>query len=124
VEGAPDAPAPPADPPAAQAEGLLVRVREMTAADAAREADRWVAAGAVPLEAPAPWRAWGRTRRDAVSGAPRVLRMAVAGSAPAVVVNWSALQPPGRAEEAAWAGALQARAPRGGGAGGAHGWTA
>jgi hypothetical protein len=126
VEGPADVPVPDdPGPPVGPADGLLVRVREMTPEAAAREVGVWTGAGAVEVDAPAPWRAWQRTRRDTATGAPRVLRLAVAGSAPAVVVNWSALDPVGRADESAWQGALRARAPHGGGEpAGPGGWTA
>jgi hypothetical protein len=43
-----------------------------------------------------------RRRADAVTGLPRRLRLAVDAGDPAIVVNLSVLEPPGREDEALW----------------------
>lgn len=80
----------------------ITRRRRMSAAEADAEIATWTGAGAAPVHAPAGWRAWERTRRDAVTGGERVLRIAISDRAPHDVVNWSAPAPLARGDNEHW----------------------
>ncbi|MCC6829726.1 MAG: hypothetical protein IT200_00125 [Thermoleophilia bacterium] len=90
------------DPPHTPAEGRIVRVRSVPAADGATEAARWTADGALPCDGPAGWTVLERTRRDAVTGLPRRQRLAVGPGDPASVLNLSVLEPPHRDDDELW----------------------
>jgi len=120
--GGPPRPPGRADPAA----GRMARVRVMDADGAAREVRRWVAGGGGAIAAPAGWRAWERRHGDALTGAPRVQRLAVAEAAgPAVtLVNWSVPAPPGDDDEAHWRRLLAGPPAPAPGDGRRGGWTA
>lgn len=112
------------------AEGRIVRIRRLAAAEAAREAARWVTGGAHHIDGPRGWTVVERVRPDAVTGLPRRQRLAVGPGDPATALNLSTLDPPTREDEALWhrtldrmAAAPPARAPEPP-AGDAHDWAA
>ena len=76
----------------------ITRRRRMSSAEVGSEIDTWNGEGAHAIAAPHGWRAWERTRRDAVTGGDRVLRIAITDHAPHDVVNWSAPAPLARGE--------------------------
>lgn len=105
-----------ADLPPTPAEGRIMRIRRVAAADGATEAARWTAAGALHCDGPAGWTVLERTRPDAVTGLPRRQRLAVGPGDPATVLNLSVLEPPHREDDELWHRTLErmagARPPR------------
>ncbi|MCB0882218.1 MAG: hypothetical protein KDC33_08395 [Thermoleophilia bacterium] len=80
----------------------ITRRRRMSSAEVGSEIDTWNGEGAHAIAAPHGWRAWERTRRDAVTGGDRVLRIAITDHAPHDVVNWSAPAPLARGDDEHW----------------------
>lgn len=85
----------------------MTRRRTMSAAEVAREVDEWTRTGSRPLVVAEGWRGWERVRGDTVTGAPRVMRLAVTDRVPATVINWSATAPVTRGDEAHWTSLLE-----------------
>ncbi len=78
----------------------MTRRRRLSAAEAQAQIAEWTTHGAVPIGVNSGWRAWQRERRDATTGAWRVLRLAVAdGTGEVDVVNWSVPAPVTRGDE-------------------------
>ncbi|MFN8121652.1 MAG: hypothetical protein U0237_04395 [Thermoleophilia bacterium] len=91
-----------ADLPPTPAEGRIVRIRRVTAAEGAAETARWAAGGAHRCEGPSGWTVLERTRPDAVTGLPRRQRLAVGPGDPATALNLSVLEPPHRDDDELW----------------------